>query len=269
MLLPPLAITISSSCSFFSYCIARTAARQAAASPDTAETTSKDTIIICSTRDAFIRELLVELRISIDGIPAMEDADTPLTDAQELILSTPISAILTTDAISVVYCPSIHHLRAYLSSLSSRYSAAANPALDTAGIPPYLAIHSMISLHHLSAEWSSQGLSRTLSAAIDTAAAISHNLLFSVSADSRTFGIAAELPLINSRMMRNNTKLKGFYGGEGFEDEEDDGSGGAQRDLRFVGRVKDVVRRWCRIVDIDSLMEDVAHQDRSSQDVLV
>ncbi|KAF3923996.1 hypothetical protein ABW21_db0203376 [Orbilia brochopaga] len=269
---PPLAITASSPCSFLSYCISRTAANI-----NNDDDSPKDTIIICSSRGAFIRELLIDLHFPVADIPADDDTDKPLTDAQELILHTPISALLATDAVSMVYCPSIHHLRAYLSSLTSTHHIAKNQkedpesrAEDAAGDSsrlPYLAIHGLLPLHHLSTEWSAQGLSRTLASIIDTATTISRALLLSVSADSRAFGIAAELPLINSRMMRNNTRQKGFYGGEGFEED-----GGEGKDLRFVGNVRDVIRRWCRIVEAEALDEGTRRftdRDRSSQEMLV
>ncbi|KAF3941749.1 hypothetical protein ABW19_dt0200948 [Dactylella cylindrospora] len=137
-------------------------------------------------------------------------------------------------------------------------------------LKPYLAIHSLLPQHYTSTEWSSQGLSRTLSSIIDTATITSHSVLLSVSSASTIFGIDSDLPLVNSRMMKNNTKKKGFYGGEGFENEED-----GERDLRFVGKVRDVVERWFRVVRIEKLVEEdvgmkgVEEEDRSSQIMLV
>ncbi|KAK6332301.1 hypothetical protein TWF696_003021 [Orbilia brochopaga] len=274
---PPLAITTSSPCSFLSYCITRSAANI-----NHDDDTPKDIVVICSTRGAFIRELLIDLHLPVADIPADDDgANQPLTDAQELILHTPIAALLATDAISLMYCPSIHHLRAYLSSLITSHKANKDPDIDagghdrtedentnTNGRQPYLAIHGLLPLHHLSTEWSAQGLSRTLASVIDTTTAIFRTLLLSVSADSRAFGIAAELPLINSRMMRNNTRQKGFYGGEGFEEDV----AGGQTDLRFVGNVRDVLGRWCRIVEGAALEEGTrrfSDRDRSSQEMMV
>ncbi|KAK6356143.1 hypothetical protein TWF718_000515 [Orbilia javanica] len=256
----PLAITYSSPCSFLGYCISRSASRQSllsTLSPTSPSPPAKDTIIICSTRSNFMRELLVDLNIPLDEIPPLNDSQD-LSSAQRLILQTPISALLTTDNISLVYCPTIHHLRAYLSSLSSSSGSGGGDATDTstlssqstASLRPYLAIHSFVPLHHLSTEWSSQGLSRTLSSIISTTIATSRDLLLSISETSVAFGISAELPLINSRMMKNNTKKKGFYGGEGFEEEES-----GERDLRFVGRVGDVLQRWCRVVRVEEVMD--------------
>ncbi|KAJ6259352.1 hypothetical protein Dda_6252 [Drechslerella dactyloides] len=260
----PLAIVTSSPCSFLTYCIARSA---------TTSSTTKDTIIICSTRGAFIRELLIDLHLPVADIPT-DDTDEPLTDAQELILHTPIAALLATDTISIVYCPTIHHIRAYLSSLTSthitalharKHSEDANTTIIDDERQPYLAIHGLLPLHHLSTEWSAQGLSRTLASISDTATATSRTLMLSISADSRAFGIAAELPLINSRMMRKNTRQKGFYGGEGFEQED-----GERQDLRFIGSVRDVLGRWCRVVEGAAVEGDVKRfGDRSSQEMLV
>ncbi|KAK6531094.1 hypothetical protein TWF281_007919 [Arthrobotrys megalospora] len=254
----PLAITCSSPCSFLSYCISRSAARQAILSSPTSNSSSQspnDTVIICSTRSTFMRELLIDLNIPLDDIPPLNDTQD-LSPAQRLILQTPISALLTTDSISLVYCPTIHHLRAYLSSLSGSTIAPASASQSTPQQVPFLAIHSLLPLHHLSTEWSSQGLSRTLSSIISTSISTSRALILSVSATSLTFGISAELPLINSRMMKNNTKKKGFYGGEGFEEEE-----GGERDLRFVGRVRDVLQRWCRVVSVEEIMDDDGGRD--------
>ncbi|KAK6544706.1 hypothetical protein TWF694_001392 [Orbilia ellipsospora] len=243
----PLAITTSSPCSFLSYCISQSASRQTdlADTSTSAPPPQRDTIIICSTRNALLREILIDLGVSLQDIPSTVDH---LTDAHKLISHSPISTLLTTDLISMVYCPTIHHLRAYISSLTStQHNTIKGINLDSnLQIKPYLAIHGVLPLHHLSTEWSAQGLSRTLSSIIDAAKITSHNLLISVSSNSHTFGISADLPLINSRMMKNNTKKKGFYGGEGFEDEES-----GQQDLRFVGKVKDVFSRWCKIIHID------------------
>ncbi|KAF3146854.1 hypothetical protein TWF569_006317 [Orbilia oligospora] len=271
----PLAITYSSPCAFLSYCISRSAARQSVLSSfpsssyssysSSSSPPAKDTIIICSTRSTFIREILVDLNIPLDDIPPLNDTQE-LSSAQRLILQTPISALLTTDTISLVYCPTIHHLRAYLSSLNSSSSSSSSGGNTNTAINPsspilsqsekylqrpYLAIHSLLPLHHLSTEWSSQGLSRTLSSIVSTTISTSRCLLLSISETSVTFGIAAELPLINSRMMRNNNKKKGFYGGEGFEEE----GGGGETDLRFVGRVRDVLKRWCRVVGVREVMD--------------
>lgn len=207
----PLAITYSSACSFLGYCISRSAARRAALSSLSSDPPPKDNIIICSTRSTFICELLVDLDIPLDGIPPLSDT-RDLSSAQRLILQTPISALLTTDSISVVYCPTIHHLRAYISFLNSSSNDTTNISTSSSrserSLQSYLAIHSLLPLHRLSTEWSSQGLSRTLSSVISTAISTSRHLLLSISETSVAFGISAELPLINSRMMKNNTKKK-------------------------------------------------------------
>ncbi|EPS43334.1 hypothetical protein H072_2625 [Dactylellina haptotyla CBS 200.50] len=258
----PLAVVTPSPCTFLGYCINRSASRHTPLLDG-----QRDTIIVCSTRTAFIREILIDVGVSVEDIPLPDNANQKLSASQRLLIHTPMAALLTTDSISMVYCPTIHHLRAYLASMIIEASDFLPEAAASKAIRPYLAIHSLLPLHHLSTEWSAQGLSRTVASIIDTANKSSRNLLLSVSSDSQAFGILADLPLVNSGMMKNNTKKKGFYGGEGFEDEEK-----GQQDLRFIGSVKDVLSRWCKLIHVDKLSEgSIAPNDirSSSQDMLV
>ncbi|KAK6499886.1 hypothetical protein TWF481_010243 [Arthrobotrys musiformis] len=225
----PLAITHSSTSTFLSHLLScsSTSAR-------------KDIIIICSPRTTFLREILLDLNIPCLDIPPLTENDNP--QALKMILQTPIAALIKADNVRVVYCPTIHHLRAFISSLGT--------SDEEAGEGGYLAVHSLLPLHHLSTEWSAQGISRTLAAIVAAGVASKRRVVVGVSRDSGVFGADAEVPLVNSRMMKNNSKKRGFYGGEGFEEEEEGG-----RDMRFIGSVRGVLERWFRVVGVEELEE--------------
>ncbi|KAK6363392.1 hypothetical protein TWF730_000824 [Orbilia blumenaviensis] len=244
---PPLAIKTPSPSNFLTYCITRT-------SHSPPSSSEKDILIICSTRTTFLREILTDLHVPLDTNnikdEGNEESQDQLTASQQLVLHTPISALLTTDSISVVYCPTIHHLRAFFASPSNLNTISSNSASTAASASNnspkdyndgnkngsgggYIAIHGLLLLHAISTEWSAQGLSRSLAtiiAAVSSSTQTPRELVISLPGSDSVFGIDAKLPLVNSRMMNKNNKNlimkkkkkkeRAFYGGEGFEDDE-------------------------------------------------
>jgi hypothetical protein len=109
----------------------------------------------------------------------------------------------------VVFCPDIPHLRAYLATYSmslAKRSPAADTALRLTDAQPTLAILNPLQLHRNTSAFSAQGLSRSLSLAVEASYLTNCKLILAESSDSsRTEGLpnsspahehAAELPQI-------------------------------------------------------------------------
>lgn len=120
------------------------------------------TLIVCSSREAFLEDL----RIS---------ANNPGTDtsfAQALFART-IHLLVTSRTVTVAFTPSISHLRAYLAS----HCLVCRPVFNETDLQksgsgvPLMAIFSLVELHRSTSEFSAQGLSRTLAAAVEAASA--------------------------------------------------------------------------------------------------
>lgn len=176
-----------------------------------------------------------------------------MNDAQRLLFFTPVGAILASENISVVYCPTLHHLRAYIVSLTTNQGADAFPPVEweEGTVPPFLGIYGLLPMHYDSTEWSSQGIARTLASIVTAGNKIDRQILIEVPYAS-TFGLNTELPLVNTRLMKGREKKKkrpmSFYGGEGFEKEEE------EEEPELKGKVRHVIERWCQVVEIDELL---------------
>lgn len=272
----PLAIVTSSVSDFLLYVLKHSATRyraykstpSAVSSPHILE---KDTIIVCCTRDIFIREILQDIRVPIPQLPNRdphgpshsdinaEAAEDDNNDHKHLLLSSPISLLQTASNINIVYTSTIHHLRAYVSTLKPPSSS--NNFSDIS--PPILAVHCILPMHYSSTEFSLQGLSRTFALLMSSTSSRSsrYRLLISVP-QSELCGLDAEIPLMNSIMMKNNaSRKKSYYGGEGFEE-----GAGEERDMRFIGRVRSCIQRWCRIVEMDELLRNEAEVEGGEED---
>ncbi|GAB7350651.1 hypothetical protein MBLNU459_g1218t1 [Dothideomycetes sp. NU459] len=144
---------------------------------------SPTTIIVCSSRQAFIHEFLVELH----PLPAAQTtaaaaaaATTQQTTEPEpalppLLLPT-LSQLAASRSITVAFCPELTHLLAYLSKLSHSDPAASPNCLGGADAQghadqarPMLALLNPIRLHRPTSLFSCQGFNRTFAAAVDTA----------------------------------------------------------------------------------------------------
>lgn len=118
------------------------------------------TLIVCSTRDAFVASLKVapQTKRSSDGL--------------EHWLRTPTLRLLSTSrTLRVVFCPDITHLRAYMATYSMAV-ADRTAGSDTArpkDAQPILAILNSIQLHRSTSAFSAQGLNRTFSVAVEAA----------------------------------------------------------------------------------------------------
>lgn len=148
--------------------------------------TAPTTLIICSTRAAFIQDLLVKdtQEEPLDTEPEHSEGDdtersnvkSPLTH-----LSTPTLHLLSrTRSIDIAFCPDVPHLSAYLTLLAHRSpSDLASESKPTAsqGRVPILAILNPIKLYRSTSSFSVQGLNRFFACAVETAALLERKLV--------------------------------------------------------------------------------------------
>lgn len=111
------------------------------------------TLIICSTREQFLERLIATIRNPEDGMAAPED--------QQLLART-IGLLSKSRNIKLVFCLSVESLRAYISVLRMTHDK-----LQEESKRPLLAVLDLLSLHHLPAEFTAQGISRTLAAMVE------------------------------------------------------------------------------------------------------
>ncbi|KAH0545546.1 hypothetical protein FGG08_000377 [Glutinoglossum americanum] len=163
------------------------------------------TLVVCSTRDAFLYELQACVR---DGAEPGE----------RLIIPT-LQLIAASRSIHLAFSPTLHHLRAYLSAFHSRTS----DTLPATSEFPALCLVNPVALHRSLPDHSAQGLSRTFAAAVDTAARSCMRLMVveyaAPPASSQDGGNGAnktvwdeQVPLLNGTVMGLRGEERGWTG---------------------------------------------------------
>lgn len=153
------------------------------------------TLVLCSTREAFIDELYADIQQSIPqeqpnspvGDSREEETEAAEADGQEeekeeeeerytenkhWILYNTLESVSRSERIRVVFCPAIEHLRAYLgcSFRPRKKQDGDGEGGNSLYQDAVLAIVNMVSIHSCTAEFSAQGLSRTSALAVEAAA---------------------------------------------------------------------------------------------------
>ncbi|KAI9045260.1 uncharacterized protein KD926_009674 [Aspergillus affinis] len=118
-------------------------------------------LIICSERNKFLRRLLATVRA--------QPQET--LQSRQLVTKT-LGLLSRSSRIKVAFCPTLEHLRAYLSVLHFNNAAGQDTAVagEQRSCQPLMAILDPLALHHPASEFSAQGLSRTLAAVVETSA---------------------------------------------------------------------------------------------------
>lgn len=120
------------------------------------DTTRTTILIICSTRDHFLEQLYTAIHTQTDetGLPKSH------------LLTKTIGILSKSSKVRLIFCPTLEHLRAYISVLR-----VSNPLIsdELNENRPLLAVVDLLALHARTSEFSAQGLSRTLAAAVETA----------------------------------------------------------------------------------------------------
>ena len=211
------------------------------------QSTSQSTLIICSERDKFLKDLLSECQTEETAKQASGEERFPY--GQHPLLVPTIHLLATSRSIMVVFAPTLPHLRAYLAVYEAPDSSEdTKVSYEKPGTTsPFLVILNTLQLHQLSGELSAQGLSRTFAAAVEAAARTNLRL------------IVADAP------SQENTEMDGMET-ETFGPPSDPWSQqvpllngsvrfGAEQRL-FAGRTveaRQVVGRWCHFLKIDQI----------------
>ncbi|KAE8362852.1 hypothetical protein BDV27DRAFT_13639 [Aspergillus caelatus] len=168
---------------------------------------SRTVLIICSTRDAFLKQLL-----------AIARARSSETAESHPILTKTIGLLSDSNRIKVVYCPTLENLRAYLSVLPLSGDLMQGPVTEEQKTrKPLMAILDLVALHMQTSEFSAQGLSRTFANAVEAASREGMNLVLcecqdAASHDSNERGEVlwyTNVPLLNSSVRRGESAWLG------------------------------------------------------------
>ncbi|GES64860.1 hypothetical protein BO78DRAFT_397332 [Aspergillus terreus] len=168
---------------------------------------SSTSLIICSTRDSFLdktRAACVHLEDTVGSC--------------QLFTKT-IGLLSKSSRVKVAFCPTLEHLRAYLSSLRLTDRAFQDVAAEgERSSRPLVAILDPLALHVPTSEFSAQGLSRTFAAAVEATSGEATDLILCESRDvsnptENSSGEAlwyVDVPLLNSsvRMGGQNVPVK-------------------------------------------------------------
>lgn len=128
------------------------------------------TLIICSTREAF----LDDLQESNDGATGSQEhnsADQATVGQVDVLVHPSLRQIAVSRSVKLVFVSTVPQLRAYLSTYqASSYESPENHTLDAPSQRfRLLAVWGLLNLHRSGFEYSAQGLCRTLGSAVDAA----------------------------------------------------------------------------------------------------
>lgn len=133
-------------------------------------------LIICSTRENFLEQLSASLHppshatspTDLEQELKHDECVSLVPKPDHLLLRKTIGLLANSRKIKLAFCPTIEHLRAYLSAL--RITDDQRGSVTSNGTRPMLAIVNLVALHTVTSEFSAQGLSRTLALAVEVAA---------------------------------------------------------------------------------------------------
>lgn len=127
-------------------------------------------LIICSTRDAFLQDLLYEVQ------KHQEDDHSSALD----LLAPTLSNLHNSRGVQITFCPDLANLRAYLVALMHRPRSeiTSQKSRDTSDQPrSLLIIMNPVRLHENTLSYSAQGFNRTFASAVDVAHHLDQQLI--------------------------------------------------------------------------------------------
>lgn len=124
------------------------------------ETNQDAHLIVCATKAEFLVQLTAAIR---------SQRGDPNAAATHDLLTKTIGLLARSSKIRLAFCPTLESLRAYLAVLTATDGMATE---DT----HLLAVLNMMALHVTTSEFSAQGLSRTLAAAVEAASRAGRDL---------------------------------------------------------------------------------------------
>lgn len=192
------------------------------------QTNSFTTVVVCSTRERFLEQLIASVQSQLQEdehqqVPENEpstlleaDQPSPLTlpTSAQALLSNTIGSIASSQRVKLAFCPSLAHLRAYLSTFQLRPSHGSIDPKKQDDIPEKstMAILDSLAVHYMSTQFSAQGLSQTLALAIETVARTDSTILLcecndAVNPGDRDHGPRLwdlHIPLLNGGTIRSD-----------------------------------------------------------------
>ncbi|KKK25691.1 hypothetical protein P175DRAFT_0498518 [Aspergillus ochraceoroseus IBT 24754] len=117
--------------------------------------TAPTLLIVCSTRDFFLEQLVAAVHVQ-----SMKTVD------RHKLLTKTLGLLSKSSKTQVVFCPTVEHLRAYISTSFYQQTSIFKEEKVSRSL---MAILNPISLHFPTLEFSAQGLSRTLANAVEAA----------------------------------------------------------------------------------------------------
>lgn len=136
-------------------------------------------LVVCSTRARFLEQLSAGLSARTREAQTEASNSDELqgleAEAQHHLLTKTIGVLANSRRVHLVFCPSLEHFRAYLSSLKPPQPTNQNVAAACG--TTNIIILDLVALHYMSSEFSAQGLSRTLALTIETAARTASSIL--------------------------------------------------------------------------------------------
>ena len=219
--------------------------------------TAPSTIVVCSSREAFLERIDLSIRKSLDeNISGLteEDASTP---GHTLLLPT-IHLLAKSRAINLAFTPTLQHLRAYLATQNPhRVETGGAEAHGISSLhSPMFAILGLLDVHRSTSEFSAQGLSRTLSIAVEVSIALGRRLI-----------VAEILPVIeNNDAIATDENENEVHPDPWMEQipilNGSIRSGDEER--VWTGRTVEVARvvgRWCRMVSLDENFKSLTKEE--------
>ena len=158
-------------------------------------TTPVPVVLSCPNPTDFLHHLLATVRHRTDEEHALIICSPLDTFRQEAAASNSaadlatISALSTAQNVAVTFCPSLLHLRAFLSTISPPSSPA-----DGGGV---LAVWGLVAAHRETAEFSAQGLGRTAAALVEAGLRSGRRVLVGERLEGEEGGEVL-LPVLNS-----------------------------------------------------------------------
>jgi hypothetical protein len=136
------------------------------------DTPQGTTLVICSTRKAFLHQIAPTLLTpQVQEIPAsqesLEEDVVSTAPLPHRFLVPTLGLLASTRALKTAFCPTVKSLRAWLSTYTASTETSLTPDNDASR---NLIVVDLILLHSDTLEFSVQGLSRTLACVIEAAA---------------------------------------------------------------------------------------------------
>ena len=135
---------------------------------------SPSTLVVCSSKETFLKQLqAASAEKAAQQHDDSTDAQSHSIQAREHTWRTPTLRLLASSrTVKLAFCPDVTHLRAYLATFAIRQrpepnrGTELNLAVDSTRL---LAVLNPIQIHRPTSAFSAQGLSRTLSLAVEAA----------------------------------------------------------------------------------------------------